>query len=272
MLQSIPLPFVYQVETCAILLVLFLPQIPPIQYLNTSFPSDHALSDFKSPHLLQIHQIWQTLSTLSLAPTGVTNSPLIKSYLLRAEFDFPPCPTIGLGRALAATFLARSSVTIIAAVRNPSHESSKSLDSLPKGPNSKVILIQYDAKNEQDTANIPSVLKKEDITYLDVVIANAGIANDIGPLASVTITAFKDHVETNAYGPLLLFQAIKPFLEKAKQPKFVALGSPLGSIGGMEQRPFPMGAYGASKAMLHYIMRKIHFENEKIISFPVDPG
>lgn len=110
------------------------------------------------------------------------------------------------------------------------------------------------------------------MSQLDVVIANAGIAYDLNPLAAVPMKAFKDHVETNAYGPLLLFQAVKPLLEKAKQPKFVVLGSPLGSIGGMEQRPFPMGAYGASKAMLHYLMRKIHFENENLISFPVDPG
>ena len=86
------------------------------------------------------------------------------------------------------------------------------------------------------------------------------------------MTAVRAHVETNAYGPLLLFQAVQPLLEKAKQPKFVALGSPIGSVGGMEMRPFPMTAYGVSKAMLHYIMRKIHFENEGLISFPVDPG
>lgn len=178
----------------------------------------------------------------------------------------------GLGRALISTFLARSSVTIIAAVRSPSHETSKSLESLPKGSNSQLILTQYDAQNEKDAANLPSVLKKEKVSHLDIVIANAGIANDYNSIASVPIKTFKDHVEINAYGPLLLFQAVKPLLDKANQPKFIALGSPLGSIGGMELRPYPMGAYGASKAMLHYIMRKIHFENETLISFPVDPG
>lgn len=185
---------------------------------------------------------------------------------------FSPQPPTGLGRAIAATFLARSSVTVIAAVRNPSHETSKSLESLPKGDNSQLILTKYDAQNEKLIGDLPSVLEKEKVDHLDVVIANAGIANDFNQLATVPLTAVKDHVEINAYGPLILFQAVKPLLEKSKQPKFVVLGSPLGSIGGMEQRPFPMGAYGASKAMLHYIMRKIHFENENLISFPVDPG
>lgn len=178
----------------------------------------------------------------------------------------------GLGRALLSAFLARPSVTVIAAVRDPSNETSKSLSSLPKGSESNLIVTKYDAQDENGAANLSEVLDQEKITHLDVVIANAGIANDFSPFAQVPFTEFKKHVETNAYGPLLLFQALKPRLDQAKQPKFVVLGSPLGSIGGMEMRPFPMGAYGASKAMLHYIMRKIHFENEGLISFPVDPG
>ena len=50
------------------------------------------------------------------------------------------------------------------------------------------------------------------------------------------------------------------------------MGSAVGSIGGMEKRPAPMFAYGASKAMLNYLIRKIHFENESITAFAIDPG
>lgn len=46
----------------------------------------------------------------------------------------------------------------------------------------------------------------------------------------------------------------------------------MGSIGGMEERPFPAYAYGASKALAHYTARKIHFTHENIISFALDPG
>jgi norsolorinic acid ketoreductase len=143
---------------------------------------------------------------------------------------------------------------------------------LPKGSNSNLLITKYDAQKETDAVSVVNFLKQNNILQLDVVIANAGIANDYNTLATVPFTALKDHVEINAYGPLLLFQAVKPFLDKTRQPKFVALGSPVGSIGGMEMCPLPMGAYGASKAMLHYIMRKLHFENENLISFPIDPG
>ena len=40
----------------------------------------------------------------------------------------------------------------------------------------------------------------------------------------------------------------------------------------MEKRPVPMGAYGVSKTAAHYLVRKIHFENEGLIAFAVDPG
>lgn len=50
------------------------------------------------------------------------------------------------------------------------------------------------------------------------------------------------------------------------------MGSAIGSIGAMEKRPAPMFAYGASKAMVHYLVRKVHFENERITAFAIDPG
>ena len=64
-----------------------------------------------------------------------------------------------------------------------------------------------------------------------------------------------------------------PLLQKSRHgAKFVGIGSPLGSIGGMEQRPYPCAAYGASKAVLHWLVRKVHFENKDIVSFVLDPG
>ena len=78
--------------------------------------------------------------------------------------------------------------------------------------------------------------------------------------------------ESNAIGPFRLFQAVAPLLQKSAQPKFVLLGTPVGSIGEMEKHGMPMFAYGASKAMAHYMVRKIHFEHQDVIAFAVDPG
>ena len=117
---------------------------------------------------------------------------------------------------------------------------------------------------------------KHNITTLDNVIAKAGISDwkAFGPIASVKIDDVKEHVDVNAIESLLLFQATLPLLRKVTYGpgKFVTVSSPIGSIGAMEQRPYPMAAYGASKAMVNYLTRKIHFEREELIAFAVDPG
>lgn len=111
------------------------------------------------------------------------------------------------------------------------------------------------------------------ISKLDIVIVNAAVQNLIfAKLADIDPAQVQEHISINAVGSLVLFQAVLPLLQKASQPKFVVMGSATGSIGGMEKRPFSMSAYGVSKAAVHYLTRKIHFENEDLIAFAVDPG
>lgn len=179
----------------------------------------------------------------------------------------------GIGRGLTETFLARPNTTVIAAVRDPANASSQSLQSLPKGNSSHLITVKIDSKSPTDPATALEALQRENgIEHLDVVIANAGICQDFSPVHGVSIPVLQEHIEVNAYGPIYLYQAVYAFLKKSKKPKFVGLGSPIGSIGGMEQRPYPCAAYGPSKAILHWITRKIHFENEDFVSFVADPG
>ncbi|KAL4953369.1 hypothetical protein BDW69DRAFT_165439 [Aspergillus filifer] len=179
----------------------------------------------------------------------------------------------GIGRGLVEVFLARPNTTIIAAVRDPSSASSRSLESLPMGANSNMIIVKIDAKSPTDPATTIQTLASEyGINHLDIVIANAGISDDFSTVHSVPVNTVKEHVNVNAYGPLYLYQAVYPLLKKSDKPIFTAVGSPMGSIGGMDLRPFPSGAYGPSKAMLHWIVRKVHFENEEFVAFVVDPG
>lgn len=88
------------------------------------------------------------------------------------------------------------------------------------------------------------------------------------------LDAVKSHIETNAYGPLLQFQAFAPLLKKSAAPKFAAIGSALGSIAGMENRPYPCAAYGVSKAILNFFVRKASFEGNSwgLTAFVLDPG
>ncbi|KGO47994.1 Short-chain dehydrogenase/reductase SDR [Penicillium expansum] len=179
----------------------------------------------------------------------------------------------GIGRGLLGTFLARPNTTVIAAVRDPAGASAQSLQSLSKGNSSILIVVKIDAKSPTDPAAAVETLQTEHgIDHLDVVIANAGISEDISPVHKASISVVQEHIEVNAYGPIYLYQAFYALLKKSAKPTFVGVGSPLGSIGGMDQRPYPNTGYGSSKAMLHWIVRKIHFENEDFICFVADPG
>jgi len=83
---------------------------------------------------------------------------------------------------------------------------------------------------------------KYGISHLDVLIANAAIGDDYSTTATLKLDVLKNAVAVNAYAPLLLLQAALPLLEKAKTPKFISIGTPMASIGGMETRPFSMAA------------------------------
>lgn len=173
---------------------------------------------------------------------------------------------------MTATLLARPDTTLIAGVRDLSSSTAKALTALPTGKGSKLIPIKLDSQIEPDAAAAIKAIQSHDIDHIDILIANAGIGKDYSPVAKVSTAAVREHVEVNGYGPLYLFQAAFPLLSKSTKPMFVGIGSPLGSIGGMGERSFPNAAYGPSKAMLHWIVRKVHFEHENFVSFVINPG
>jgi norsolorinic acid ketoreductase len=137
-----------------------------------------------------------------------------------------------------------------------------------------LIVIKIDSKSHGDAeAAIQSLQMTHNINSLDVVISNAGIQTDFDPVETASISVLEEHIAVNSIAPLALFQAVFPLLRRAQNPKFAIMGSAMGSIGGMEERAtYPMYIYGASKAMAHYTVRKIHFTHEDIISFALDPG
>lgn len=82
----------------------------------------------------------------------------------------------------------------------------------------------------------------------------------------------QEHFAVNVVGTLALFQATCPLLKASAAPKFVAISTFIGSIADMEQYPFPATALGISKAALNFLVRKIHFENDWLVAFPLHPG
>lgn len=179
----------------------------------------------------------------------------------------------GIGKGLVAALLSRPDAIVVATVRNPLDASSKALEDLPKGENSRLIVVKLDAQSETDAAAAAEKLSQEHgLNHIDTVIANAGISKYYGPAVATPLEEVREHFLVNSVGPLVLFQAFWPLLQQSAQPKFIAISTGLGSIGSMGDMPVPAMAYGTSKAALNYIIRKLHFENESLIAFPISPG
>lgn len=177
----------------------------------------------------------------------------------------------GIGLGLAGHYLALGKTTVIAAIRDPS--SVTDLKALKAGIDSKLIVVKIDSLSTSDAlAAVEELKTKHGITHLDVVIANAGLGSYWGPALTTPIGTFNTHFQVNATGPLILFQAVHELLTKAKEPKFIPIGTPVGSVTEMEEYPLPSTAYGTSKAALNFLTKKLSLEHEGMVIFPLAPG
>ncbi|RDL42234.1 putative cytochrome 52A4 [Venustampulla echinocandica] len=180
----------------------------------------------------------------------------------------------GIGLGFVKKYLNRPNTTVIAGVRNPTSPEAKAISELPKADGSKVIIVKIENTSDTDAAEAVESIKKQGVDKLDIAIANAGI---YGTDAFVKVSEIKtkdllEHFDVNTAGTVRLFQAVLPLLKKGDNPRFLALSSIVGTIGLMDQIPFNVPSYGSSKAAINFLTRRIHFENEDLISIAVHPG
>jgi len=100
---------------------------------------------------------------------------------------------------------------------------------------------------------------------LDVLVNNAGIALHGPDTRELLRTTF----DTNAFGPLLLTNAVMPLLKKSKAPKIINVSSKLGSIAlkfdPTDSDPgLPGEAYRMSKAALNMLTACQHVELQEV--------
>lgn len=133
----------------------------------------------------------------------------------------------GLGKGLLARYLIKPNYTVIAANRDPGHPSSIALQKLPKGPGSQLIVIQNDASIFENAAvAVADLQTNHGITHIDIVIANAGIANVLPTVANLNIADLREHVNVNLYGVVALFQAVRGLLKNScREPMFLTMGT-----------------------------------------------
>ncbi|KAI1777833.1 hypothetical protein F4818DRAFT_408057 [Hypoxylon cercidicola] len=72
------------------------------------------------------------------------------------------------------------------------------------------------------------------IGHVGIVIANAGISPPVVPLETVDMGEIPGAFNANALGPLALYQACHPLIQKSSDAKFITISSAAGSISAME--------------------------------------
>jgi norsolorinic acid ketoreductase len=178
----------------------------------------------------------------------------------------------GIGYGLLQALLVKPNTMVIAGVRDP-RASGKALKALPVASGTKLIVVKIDSTSATDaTAAIRELKAEHGIQKLDVVIANAGLGHSWEKVLTTSAESIREYTEVNTIGPLVLFQAVYPLLAAATQPKFFVMATGVSSFGLMEHFPIPSAGYGASKAGVNYITRKIHFEHKNVISVCLYPG
>ncbi|KFX97102.1 hypothetical protein O988_05030 [Pseudogymnoascus sp. VKM F-3808] len=181
----------------------------------------------------------------------------------------------GLGEGILKRYLAKPDHIVIAANRNPDHETSKELANLPKGPGSRLIVVKIDARSETDPSTAIQELKDQGIDHLDIVIANAAYIVPFVKIEDAKVEDLRISTETNIYGFFLLYQATLQLLLKSESPRWITIGSGAGSVVLMNirnQLPVPNSVYGPTKAAQHWLTKRINSEEEKICAFIINPG
>ncbi|PVH76553.1 NAD(P)-binding protein [Cadophora sp. DSE1049] len=178
--------------------------------------------------------------------------------------------TTGIGRGLLNHYITEPNNTIIAAVRDPNI--SQALLSLPKGTDTKIILVKVDSSSKTDPYTAMSTLQSQGISHIDVVISAAGIAK-LNTIEDTPLEEFEEMLMVNALSVMLLYKATLPLLRNAEKPaKFAFISAAAGSLNDMPKYPYPNVSYSASKALANVLVRKMGMENDWLVTLCIHPG
>ncbi|KAJ7737493.1 hypothetical protein B0H16DRAFT_1730272 [Mycena metata] len=107
----------------------------------------------------------------------------------------------GIGYGLATLIAAHLDTIVFAGARDPAAQSLKDLAA--KHPNVHPVKLTSGDQADNEAAIIEI---QKTAGRLDVIIANAGIANTMGSVASTPPSAFREHWEVNTLGRAPVFR------------------------------------------------------------------
>ncbi|SCV01053.1 LAMI_0G09054g1_1 [Lachancea mirantina] len=174
----------------------------------------------------------------------------------------------GIGFSLVKAFAQEADTTVFTTARNP--DSATELQKLSKS-SGNIHIVKLDVNSEESIqaaeAAIAAITKE-----IDIFISNSGIADFDGYALNTKRPNWIKHYTTNTLGPILLFQALFPLIEKGKLKKAFFISSEAASF--QLELPIPTAAYGQSKAALNYTVRELALDLKKdgFTIAPFHPG
>jgi len=174
----------------------------------------------------------------------------------------------GIGLEFVEQLSRRPNTIVFAGARIPSKATA--LTRLAS-ENPNIHIVQLSSTSVADAAAAAKTVEK--ITGgLDVVIANAGIANNWQSVTEIDIDSLQEHYAVNVAGPIILFKALYPLLLKRQTRKFITVSTFAASI--TELLPVPSTVYAGSKIALNLFTKRVHAElvGEGFVAIPISPG
>ncbi len=160
----------------------------------------------------------------------------------------------GMGKAIVELFV-KEGASVVAVARR-----KERLDALVEslqGEPGKVIAMAGDVSKREDNEAMIELAVKE-FGKLDVLVNNAGVMDDMAPIAEVTDEKYEYVMGINVYGPMAAMRkACQVFLGQGNGGNIINVSS----VGASHQAAGPV--YGASKAALNTMSRNTAFMYQK---------
>lgn len=160
----------------------------------------------------------------------------------------------GMGAEIVRVFVNQGA-NVIAVARRAERLASL-VESLKDAPG-KVVAFAGDVSKREDAEGMIDAAIKN-FGKLDVLVNNAGVMDDMAPMAQASDEKYEYVMAVNVYGPMAAMRkACQAFLEQGKGGNIINVSS----VGSMHQAAGPI--YCASKAALNAMSRNTAFMYQK---------
>jgi NAD(P)-dependent dehydrogenase (short-subunit alcohol dehydrogenase family) len=142
----------------------------------------------------------------------------------------------GLGRALAESVI-KAGDNLVATARDPD-----SLAPLIAASEGRAVAQALDVTDAGAAARAIT-LAVDRFGSLDVVVNNAGYGN-VAPIEDTSIAEFREQIETNLFGTIIVTKAAIPLFRERRAGRFVQISSIGGRAGAMGRAPYSAAKFG----------------------------